>query len=69
MVVVGITDMDMDMVTGHGFLDSARRAEFKDIQHDYIRPNHYRVLGWSDDFYGFRVTVLSKIPIGKSEIP
>ena len=39
-------------MTEHGFLDSARRDEFKDIQHAYICPNHYRDLGWSDEFSG-----------------
>ena len=34
------------------FFDSAQRDEFNDIQHEYIRPNHYRVLGWSGKFHG-----------------
>ena len=63
MVLVGIS------VTGHGFLDSCHRVEFNDIKSDYIRPNHYKDLGWSDDFYGLGVKVVSKILIGKSDAP
>ena len=47
--------------------DTARRDEFNDIQHDYIHTKHYRYVGWSDDFYGLGVMVLSKIRIGKSD--
>ena len=48
------------LVTGHGFLDSAQRDDFNDIQHAYIEAYHYGDSGWSDDFYGLGVMVLSK---------
>ena len=57
------------LVTRHGLLDSAHRAEFKNIQNHYVRPYHYRDHGWSDEFYGLGVIVGTKIPIGKSDTP
>ena len=39
-------------MTRRGFLDSAHRDESKDLEHDFIRPNHYRDHGWSVNFYG-----------------
>ena len=47
-------------MTGHGYLDSARRDEFNDIQYDSILTYHYRDVGWSEEFYGLGVMVLSK---------